>query len=104
MPSSGKLAQAIISEIGLKTANRIVELGPGTGAITGHILKEMNPDAEFMAVELNSKMYDSFKKKFPGVKILNENAACLRSLLYHEGMPDVDVVISGLPWASFGAA
>ncbi len=103
LPSSGKLSQTIVSEIGLKTANRVVELGPGTGAITGHILKEINPDAQFMAVELNTKMYESFKKRYPSVKILNENAARLRALLYREGMQDVDVVVSGLPWASFGA-
>jgi phospholipid N-methyltransferase len=103
MPSSGKLAKVITSEIGLKSARRVIELGPGTGAITRHILEGMEPGTEFFAVELNEKMYETFKHKFPGVKIINENAASLRSIIVREGMQDVDLIISGLPWASFGA-
>ena len=104
MPSSGALARAMTSEIGVKTARTVVELGPGTGAITGHIIKEMAPDAQFIAIELNRKMFNVFIKNHPDVRVFNENAANLRAILAREGLFEADIIISGLPWASFGAS
>lgn len=103
LPSSGKLSSAITSEIGIKSARRIVELGPGTGAITRHILRQMSPEASFIAVELNEQICNEFNKRFSDVKIINDNAANLRAILAREGLFEADVIISGLPWASFGS-
>lgn len=102
MPSSGKLSQVITSEIGLRTARTVVELGPGTGAITRHIVQGMAPDAKFVAVELNPKIYQAVKDRYPDLNIINDNAANLRAILAREQMYEADIVISGLPWASFG--
>jgi len=103
LPSSGKLSAVITSEIGIKTARRVVELGPGTGAITRHILRQISPEAKFIAVELNEQICTEFNKRFSGVKIVNDNAANLRTILKNEGLFEADIIISGLPWASFGA-
>ena len=103
LPSSGKLSSVITAEVGIKTARHIVELGPGTGAITRHILRQMSPEAKFIAVELNPQICEEFSRRFSGVRIINDNAANLRAILAREGMFEADIVISGLPWASFGA-
>jgi len=102
LPSSSKLSKVITSEIGLRTAKNVVELGPGTGAITSHIMGEIAGDAKFIAVELNAKIYHAFKDKYPAINIVNDNAANLRAILAREQMFEADIVISGLPWASFG--
>ena len=52
-PSSAYLARQMVNGMGVENARVVVELGPGTGAITGAILKEMVEDALFFAVELN---------------------------------------------------
>lgn len=104
MPSSNKLSRVITSEIGLRTAKRVVELGPGTGAITRHIVNEIAPDAKFVAVELNDKIYHAFKTRYPDINIVNDTAANLRAILAREEMFEADIIISGLPWASFGTA
>ena len=103
LPSSRRLSSIITAEIGIKTARRVVELGPGTGAITSHILKEISPEAKFLAVELNTQICEEFRRRFAGVNVVNDSAANLRQILDREGFQEADIIISGLPWASFGA-
>ncbi len=100
-PSSRFLARLITSDIGIEKASAIVELGPGTGVFTSRVLDMKKPDSIFFAVELNKELYDTFKVKFPSVKIYNENATKLSSMVKQEKIDSVDVVICGLPWASF---
>lgn len=100
-PSSAQLAQTVISLAGLNSAGSVVELGPGSGAFTAQILKEIRQDTKFFAIELNKDIYKSFTAKFPGVKTYNESASELKDILVEEKLFSVDVIISGLPWASF---
>ncbi|MDD3118810.1 MAG: NAD-binding protein [Victivallales bacterium] len=103
LPSSRHLSNAMTAGIGIKTARRIVELGPGTGAITRHIIRKITPETKFLAVELNPQICEEFSKRFNDIKIINDSAANLRSILANEGLHEADIIISGLPWASFGA-
>ena len=100
-PSSPFLAEEIAKNAGLETALSVAELGPGTGALTGAILKRKSDEAKFFAVELNVSVLEIFRKKFPEVKIYNESAAKLGEIARKEGLTSVDSVISGLPWAAF---
>ena len=100
-PSSAFLAEEIASNAGLENASSIAELGPGTGALTGAILKRKADEAKFFAVELNLSVLEIFQKKFPEVKVYNESASNLGEIAGKEGLTSVDSVISGLPWAAF---
>ena len=99
--SSPFLAEEIAKNAGLEKASSIAELGSGTGALTGAILKRKSADAKFFAVELNVSVLESFRKKFPEVKIYNESASKLGEIIRKEGLTSIDAVISGLPWAVF---
>ena len=46
-PSSRFLAQAMVEEIELHTAEAVLEYGPGTGVFTEFILRELRPGAKF---------------------------------------------------------
>lgn len=100
-PSSAFLAEEIASNAGLENASSIAELGPGTGALTGAILKRKADEAKFFAVELNLSVLEIFQKKFPEVKVYNESASNLAEIAKKEGLTEIDAVISGLPWAAF---
>ncbi len=102
-PSSPFLAKMITSDIGLEKAPVIVELGPGTGVFTSRILDMKKAKSKFFAVELNKELYDAFKIKFPSITIHNGNATDLSSMVKKEGIDSVNVIICGLPWASFPA-
>lgn len=100
-PSSRFLSKAMTSSIGIDKADSIVELGPGTGVITGAIIKKIKQNAKFFVVELNKELCDIIRDKYPSIKIHNETAANLQHLKAKEEIEYIDIVISSLPWAAF---
>ena len=62
----------------------------------------MTSIAHFFAVELNTDIFEHFQQAFPDVKAYNGCASDLGSMMQEEGVNSLDVVVSGLPWASFG--
>jgi len=101
--SSTSLARVICSEIGIDSAENIVEYGPGTGVFTREILTRKRPEARFCAFEVNRKLARRFRGRFPGVALFEESAAKAPALLATVGMGPVDSVICGLPWAAFNS-
>ena len=79
----------------------MAELGPGSGAITREILQAKPDGAKFFAVELDPKMCALLERRFPGLQVFNASAAELSRLRSETGAPELDAVISGLPWAFF---
>lgn len=99
--SSQALAVEMTRCIGMEKASTVVELGPGTGAITREILPRLAHGAQFIAVELDEEMAENLRKLFPQAKICCGCASNLPDLLQAEGKTHTDVIISGLPWAIF---
>ena len=60
-PSSRYLANALTRPIDFRRARTVVELGPGTGAVTNEILKRMRPDAQLFAVDINQTFIDHLR-------------------------------------------
>ena len=102
-PSSQFLAKMITSKVEIEKASAIIELGPGTGVFTSYILNKKKPASKFFAVELNTEIYNAFKQNHPTVKVYNENATALSTLVKKEEINCVDTIVCGLPWASFPA-
>jgi phosphatidylethanolamine/phosphatidyl-N-methylethanolamine N-methyltransferase len=94
--SSPKLAHAMTENMGIEDASLIVEVGPGTGAITDAILPRMAEGAQLVLVELNPGLAASLSERYRGrpVHVVNGSAAELSQLIPGPS----DVVISGLPW------
>ncbi len=100
-PSSSFLSKKIISGLNFKDAQTIVELGPGTGAITAFIEKELNEHNKFFGIELNEDIYHFVSNRFPNQKFYLDSASNLPKILKKENLDLVDIIISGLPWAAF---
>ena len=103
-PSSKALAKEITAQVKLKDAVNIAELGPGTGVFTEEILAQKKAEARFFSVELNRDMYDVVKKRFEDnndLVIFNDSATNLAQMRDELTMDKLDLIISGLPWASF---
>jgi len=84
----------------LSSASVVVELGPGTGAVTGLILKRISRGTLFLPIELDPACVAVLKERFPGVKVFADSAERLPELVRQAGKSQVDCVISGLPWAN----
>jgi phosphatidylethanolamine/phosphatidyl-N-methylethanolamine N-methyltransferase len=100
-PSSRHLADRMVSSVSLSTAKSVVELGPGTGALTKALLPKLKNDARFLAVELNPTFADEWRKQFPGRELALGNVVNLGNICRAHDMTKLDCIVSGLPWPSF---
>ena len=104
VPSSRWLATETVSAIPSDGQPLVVELGPGTGAITGAIQGRLAGRGNHLAVELNPRFAELIEARFPTVDVVNADAAQLPELVRSRGFGQVDVIVSGLPWATFTEA
>lgn len=101
LPSSASLAEAMVAELGLSTAAAVLEYGPGTGVFTDYIVRDLHSAAQFLAIEINTRLAAVFKARHPGVRLIEESAVNVHSICERAGIKGVDCIICGLPWASF---
>jgi phospholipid N-methyltransferase len=100
-PSSSYLARMMVEGLSLPTAEAVLEYGPGTGAFTEFILRELGPDAKFAAIELNERFAETFRSRYPRVRLVQDSVANARRICDGEGIIAVDAIVCGLPWATF---
>lgn len=100
VPSSPFLARALLEDCHLKTAQTVVELGPGTGAITRFIRDRLGAHTKFFALELDARATQALQRRFPGLEVHCDSAEHVQKYLARHGRKKADYIISGLPWAS----
>ena len=100
-PSSPYLANAMLDQLHWDTLTNVVEYGPGTGAISKHLLKRVGDHQKLFAVELNASFVPVLNQKLPTLKVFNESVSDIRRICDREGVDWVDGIISGLPWTVF---
>lgn len=103
LPSSKYLASKMVENIDFKTANYIVEYGPGTGIFTKKIIKRRKIDTIILLFESNKKFYDLLKEKYkaePNLYIINDSAEYIEKYMLMYDIPEIDYIVSGLPFAS----
>jgi phospholipid N-methyltransferase len=102
-PSSPALAERIVRAAGVARAERIVELGGGTGSFTQSIVNEAATTASILSIEINPTFADILAARFSRVHVIADSAEHLRDHMSSVGMTDADCVVSGLPWAVFSS-
>ncbi|MEX2217647.1 MAG: methyltransferase domain-containing protein [Phycisphaerales bacterium] len=100
-PSSRFLAEKMVEGVNFARAGVVVEYGPGTGAFTREIVARLAPGARYFAVELSPRMAREWRRRHPGLRVHRDSVANMRAICDAEGVESVDVIVSGLPWASF---
>jgi phosphatidylethanolamine/phosphatidyl-N-methylethanolamine N-methyltransferase len=97
-PSSRFLARDMVTELKGghgQNDDLVVELGPGDGAITRHILSSVQDQSSVVPIEISSDSVAKLKRKFPVVNAVNDSAANLEK--YVPEHKKVRAIISGLP-------
>jgi phosphatidylethanolamine/phosphatidyl-N-methylethanolamine N-methyltransferase len=97
-PSSPQLVSAMIKPLPMAAAQVAVELGPGTGAMTEVLLRELPPEAKLIAFETNSRFIEYLRQKFPDPRLMLINAPAenLGPEIRKRGITRVDAVVSSL--------
>src|SRR3989344_2899867 len=96
-PSSSYLAEAMTGN-DLLSADCVVELGPGTGAITEKILTKIPQDCTFFTLEINPVFSAKLKEKFPDTIVYSDSAENIQKYLQKHHLQQCDTIISSLPW------
>lgn len=78
------------------TAQRVVELGAGTGPITQALLDTAPTGRHIMAVEVNPELAAHVQRRCPGVNVHAADARTLPQLCRDRGWPHADAVVSSL--------
>lgn len=99
--SSRELSELLVKSADIRSAQTIVEFGPGTGVATQVILEYKRPDALFWAIEMNETFVEICKNKFPNALIYHDNALNLPKYLQKYERTHCDIIYSSLPWTLF---
>jgi len=103
-PSSARLARVLSSVVPREGAPVVVELGPGTGAVSAVIAERIPAAGRHLAVELDPDMVGYLRRTRPGLEVVPGDARDLGKLLAEHGVDRVDAIVCGLPWALFDDA
>ena len=97
-PSSRYLTQAMLGPLSLESAHVVVEVGPGTGAMTQALLNLIPFDATLLAFEINSRFSGYLKSHIsdPRLVVINASAETLQKEIHGRGYERVDAVVSSL--------
>ncbi len=102
-PSSPQLGAAMAQWLPHDPESFVLELGPGTGAVTEALIKRGLREDRLVAIERNPKMARLLREKFPRAQIIIGDAWNLDHLLAsrREPIESVGAVISSLPLLNF---
>jgi phospholipid N-methyltransferase len=106
LPSSRFLARKIARHIkDSPSPARILEVGPGTGAFTGEILRQLRPGDELLLVELNDRFVEILRDRLASDPAWKQTQG--RVTLRHGSALDLGaaerfhLIICGLPFNNF---
>lgn len=101
VPSSPFLAKEMLSHWPESSDALIVEYGPGTGAITKRLAKQIGPEQSYLGFEMNPMFIRHLNKILPNMPIAHSSAENIAEECEKRSLPKADLIVSGLPWANF---
>lgn len=104
-PTGSSAARALTSEIRRRSgAQKIMEVGCGTGPVTEEILKSMGPDDRLTICDLNESFLNYVKNRFSNEPKFKKKAHqvdfYLGDITEFEAAQQFDIIISSLPFNS----
>jgi phosphatidylethanolamine/phosphatidyl-N-methylethanolamine N-methyltransferase len=97
MPSGRLLARTMAHYVDPYAEGPVVELGPGTGAITNALIDRGVDQKRLVLVEYNPSFCALLRDRYPQAKIVQGDAYTLRDTLWNVLSAPATAVVSGLP-------
>jgi phosphatidylethanolamine/phosphatidyl-N-methylethanolamine N-methyltransferase len=97
MPSGRVLARTMAQYVDIESAGPVVELGPGTGAITNALIEHGVDQKRLVLVEYNPGFCALLRDRYPQAKVVQGDAYTLRDSLWNILNVPASAVVSGLP-------
>jgi phosphatidylethanolamine/phosphatidyl-N-methylethanolamine N-methyltransferase len=100
-PSGPWLSRAMAAQIPAGATGPILELGPGTGVVTGAILGRGIAADRITAVEYSAEFAALVASRYPGVHVINSDAFDLQKTLGPRAGDRYAAVLSSMPLINF---
>jgi phosphatidylethanolamine/phosphatidyl-N-methylethanolamine N-methyltransferase len=97
MPSGRLLARTMAHYVDPYAEGPVVELGPGTGAITKALIDHGIDQRRLVLVEYNPGFCALLRDRYPQAKVVQGDAYTLRDTLWNVLSAPATAVVSGLP-------
>ena len=97
MPSGRLLARTMAQYVDANSSGAVVELGPGTGAITSALIERGVDQKRLVLVEYNPGFCALLRDRYPHAKVVQGDAYALRDSLWNVLSAPASAVVSGLP-------
>ena len=97
MPSSKLLARTMAQYVDVDSKGPVIELGPGTGAITNALIEHGVDQKRLVLVEYNPGFCALLRDRYPQAKVVQGDAYALRDSLGEVLDAPASAVVSGLP-------
>jgi phosphatidylethanolamine/phosphatidyl-N-methylethanolamine N-methyltransferase len=97
MPSGKVLARTMAQYVDINSSGPVVELGPGTGAITNALIEHGVDQKRLVLVEYNPGFCALLRDRYPHAKVVQGDAYALRDSLWNVLSVPAAAVVSGLP-------
>ena len=97
MPSGRLLARTMAHYVDPYADGPVVELGPGTGAITNALIERGVDQKRLVLVEYNPGFCALLRDRYPQAKVVQGDAYTLRDTLWNVLGTPASAIVSGLP-------
>jgi phosphatidylethanolamine/phosphatidyl-N-methylethanolamine N-methyltransferase len=97
MPSGRLLARTMAHYVDVHGTGPVVELGPGTGAITNALVERGVDQKRLVLVEYNPGFCALLRDRYPQAKVVQGDAYRLRDTLWNVLGAPAAAIVSGLP-------
>ncbi|MGZ5940371.1 MAG: class I SAM-dependent methyltransferase [Rhizomicrobium sp.] len=97
MPSGRLLARTMAQYVDKNSSGPVVELGPGTGAITSALIERGVDQKRLVLVEYNPGFCALLRDRYPHARVVQGDAYTLRDSLRNVLSAPASAVVSGLP-------
>jgi phospholipid N-methyltransferase len=100
-PSSRGLAETMLQRLPVGTTQSVVEIGPGTGAITEVLLPRLKNPSQYLGLDINPDFIRKLSLRFPEVRFQQDSAENLSRHVSksQEENPTVEMIVCSLPWS-----
>jgi phosphatidylethanolamine/phosphatidyl-N-methylethanolamine N-methyltransferase len=97
MPSGRVLARTMAQYVDIDSDAPVIELGPGTGAITNALIAHGIDQKRLVLVEYNPGFCALLRDRYPQATVVQGDAYALRDSLWNVLSAPASAVVSGLP-------
>jgi phosphatidylethanolamine/phosphatidyl-N-methylethanolamine N-methyltransferase len=97
MPSGRVLARTMAQYVEIDSDGPVIELGPGTGAITNALIAHGIDQKRLVLVEYNPGFCALLRDRYPQATVVQGDAYALRDSLWNVLSAPASAVVSGLP-------